>query len=232
MVWHILRHDLQQLSRDRSLFVFLLMPFLIIPLMRWGWPWLTEMMPAWEAWGAQLTVLMGMVLALCPALIWGLPMLAEKTGGIWSVWQASPLAFGKWMGIRLSFLTGMSAIFILGLFLGTNEIALPIARLLLLLIGMSVFAPLSTLIMLAWAHNQVEGLSLFKLMNILLFLPLAAQWLQLDGLWLRVLPAYALYELADMAKPLDWEVWTQWAGSFTGWLLLSGWRMWQEWGRS
>ncbi|MEO1448566.1 MAG: hypothetical protein AAFV07_03510 [Bacteroidota bacterium] len=194
---HILQLDLRQLVRDRSLWVFVMMPFLMTPLMRWGWPWLVEWVPELSGWGAHAMILMASVLALTPAILWGLPMLEEKSGQLWSVWNSSPVPLWKWLGIRLGSATFLSMIFA-GTFLALGG-EMRITRLdWALLTGlMGLLAPTFTLMVLALASNQVEGLTVFKGLNVLIVIPLVLSALDISPGWSMLLPTEGLYQFAD-----------------------------------
>lgn len=168
----LMENDLKQIFRDRVMYIFLGLPFLIIPILKWGVPFLSDIFPILENYHPLIVCMMVSVPAVIPAYIISFIMLEEKDRQIFSALRILPISSWGFLSYR------MLLIFICGWFYAW--ITLVTADLMTMGWGQSLSlsflaalsAPITTLLVLNFAKNKIEGVTMLKGINFIYMFPM------------------------------------------------------------
>lgn len=131
-----------------------------------------------------------------PAFLTAFIMLDEKDEHLISVLKTTPVPYPRIISYRVFFLMLTSFFFTL-IFLSFNKLVAHSLLTVLLTSILASFVPaLLLLFILPLARNKIEGVTLFKGINMILFIPIAAffvapEWKNVFG----IIPFYWIYEL-------------------------------------
>lgn len=196
LIIHLLTADARRIFRDRMMWIFLLLPFMLIPILRWGVPWIGTYWPPLRAYDALSTGLISLTITVSPAMLAALLMLDEKDLNMFDSLRVLPISIRTFLIYRLGLITffgglaGMISLILAGLQ------GYSLSEILLTSVLMALFAPLVPLVIVAVAQNKIEGVSLLKAVNIAMGFPvmvilLAPSWEWISGL----LPFYWLFKI-------------------------------------
>jgi len=171
----LLGNDARNALRDRTIGALLFVPLIFLVLLRFGFPLLRDHVPAAGDYaGTALSLFCGIAAAF-PAFMMAFLMLDERDQHVVAVLRVLPMPWGRIIAYRAAAVTlvGManSALLIFGSGLNTHSVA----GALLLSALSALVAPTALLLVVSWAGNKIEGLTLFKGLFFVLFLAAAAQ---------------------------------------------------------
>ncbi|HAS46399.1 MAG TPA: hypothetical protein DCS93_38315 [Microscillaceae bacterium] len=194
------KNDLRSIFRDKSFWAPMLAPIAILLLLRFGVPQLAIYYPEVNQYQGLILALMSCINAIFPAFFVSFIMLEEKDLQLFSVMRVMPLAPHWFIIYRISFITLMSFGFVFGTLLLSGLVALSLPKILALSFLIALMAPLTTLIIVTFAKNKIEGITMLKGINMGLALPLVAflvmsPWTKL----LAIIPVYWIYQAFDMS---------------------------------
>lgn len=158
----VLKADTKNILRDSSLVLMLIVPFIFIPLVRFGGNALINYVPETAEYGPMVVILFGAMVAVFPAFIMGFVMMDEKDGGLNQVLRILPFNLNKLIGQRV---TSMFAVGVFNsmLFFALNGIvSFRVYEMIILAINVSLFAPISAFIMLCISSNKIEAAAVLK----------------------------------------------------------------------
>lgn len=189
------KNDLRNIFRDKSIWMPMLAPFLILFLLREGVPVLEQVYPAAAAYRIPILAMMTCINAIFPAFFISFIMLDEKDHNLFAVMRVMPLAPHWFILYRVFFiaLLGFVYVFITIAFSGLTSLSF--IRTLALSLLVSLLAPLATLIVVTFAKNKIEGITMLKGVNMALALPLVAFFT--DSIWAKFLgfvPVHWIYQ--------------------------------------
>jgi hypothetical protein len=166
----VLRADTKNIFRDNSLVLMLIVPFIFIPLVRFGGKALIDFFPEVMEYAPMTVMLFGAMVAVFPAFVIGFVMMDEKDGGLNQVLRILPFHFNKLIGLRVALITSIGLINST-LFLTLNGIvSFPFIKMLMLSINVSLFAPITAFIMLCLSANKIEAAAILKGISFVTFL--------------------------------------------------------------
>ena len=191
----LLRADLKRIFRDRMMWVFLSLPAILIPILRWGVPFIGEYWPVIRAYDALTVGIMGLVSASSPALLVALLMLDEKDHGLFDPLRVMPISLNAFLGYRIGFigifggLVGSLTLCASGLY------AYRMSEILMISSMLGLLGPLIPLLIVSYASNKIEGVTLLKAFNMCMGFPvivilLAPKWELISG----IIPFYWVYK--------------------------------------
>lgn len=199
--------DLRQIARDRTLLSFLGFPLLVWGFFRWGVPYLTEKYPLLADYHDVLLMFGGMQSAVLFGFIVGFLMVDEKDEHVMEVIRVLPISSRFFLLYRLLFasvIAGVLAFFIM-MCSGFAYPGLVIALGVSILYGLT--APLITLAIATFAANKIEGMAIFKTIDLVLMLPLLAFFIEGPLRYLfGVIPVFWAYAFLErgLAGELVW----------------------------
>jgi hypothetical protein len=177
----------------------LLVPFIFIPLVRYGGKEILLLFPEFKEYLPIAIILFGAMVAIFPAFVMGFVMMDEKDGGLNNVLRVLPFDLNKLIWLRVT------TIFTLGLFNsitffwlnGIMEIGF--FQILLLSVNVSLFSPINAFIMLCISSNKIEAAAVLKGISFVTLLPLL-QFFSTSSYeyFLAPIPTFWVYRAFDM----------------------------------
>jgi fluoroquinolone transport system permease protein len=189
--------DFKLIFRDPSLRVFLVMPLLIYALVLFLVPKLAEAYPGFEAYIP--VVLMGATMQTSTmfGFIYSMVLIHEKELEVAKVYGILPVSKTAFVTARLLIPFGISALFTFVLLLIQGFFIFDILSMVLLAILCGLFAPLLTLVVCILSKNKMEGMTWFKLVNLLVSIPLAAYFIPAYTYFFGIIPTHWAFQVLD-----------------------------------
>jgi fluoroquinolone transport system permease protein len=195
---NIIKTDLKNILRDPSLLMICFVPFIMLPLLRWGYPALIELLPVVDDYRNVITAMFCIVVALMPGTAMAFAMLDEKDNNLRQVLQILPVSFRKITLYRtgIIFLFGFLSVLMVLHFSAITQGGF--FRHVILSVMAAASVPIMVLIPAFFAANKIEGATLTKGLNFLIMLPIPA--FIFPGAWnwlLMVFPTWWVYFIFD-----------------------------------
>jgi len=189
--------DLKLIFRDPSLRIFLAMPLIILLVVLVALPMLVD---SYE--GVQRfvpIVLMGATIQTSTmfAFIYGMVLIHEKDIQVSKIYGILPVSKTGFVTTRLVFPFAISSMATFILLFTQPFYSFSILSMLLLAILCGSVAPIMTLLVSIISKNKMEGLTWFKLINLILTIPLVAFFISKFGALFGVIPSYWAFEMLD-----------------------------------
>lgn len=191
-------NDFKLIFRDKTLMIMFFLPVIFLIICRYPIPILTTYFPETKEYYWLIQASFCILSGSTPAFLTAFIMLDEKDEQLISVLKITPMPFSKIISFRVLFLMLISFVFTL-MFLTLNELSSPTFSAIILTSILTSFVPaILLLFILPLARNKIEGVTLFKGINMILFIPIAAffvspEWKNFFG----ILPFYWIYELLN-----------------------------------
>lgn len=167
----LLLNDVRHISRDVTLIFVLLMPVLFIALLRYAIPVLNELLPSLPTYYATILAFMCLMISIVPAFLIAFLMLDEKDEQVWKALQVLPLSPAVFLVYRMGLITTIGFLFSLLALLLAPLLPIALWQAFALSLMSAASAPIAALTIVAFADNKIEGITAFKIINMLLFLP-------------------------------------------------------------
>ncbi len=194
----IIKADLKNTRLDPTLLLMAFVPFLMLAFIRYGTPALSIYIPGMEEYYKEIITFFVVLNGILPGFIISFILLDEKDLQLIPVLKVTPVSLSGVLAARIVFMVvfGFLSSLLIALFNGLVEFSFAIAIQLSLLSALN--APIITLINSSIAKNKVEGLTMLKVANLSLMIPLLVFFIDtpLENL-LAILPAFWPYKLMD-----------------------------------
>lgn len=163
--------DLKNILRDPSLWIIMVLPPLLAVLLRTVPPLYEPYIPEAAIYRPVILAFFTLLSSIMAGFLMAFVMLDEKDQELFPVYDVTPLRFRGLLKNRITTMTILGFLFawIVSGFSGLIEIS-P-GQLFLLSSACSLAAPLNTLFIVAFAGNKIEGVTYYKIINILTLLP-------------------------------------------------------------
>ncbi|MEM1324342.1 MAG: hypothetical protein AAGI23_00230 [Bacteroidota bacterium] len=190
--------DFRQIFRDRTLLIFLFVPFILLAVVRSLVPYLTAQYPIVENYHVLVMMLVGVQTSVIFGFIVAFLILEEKDEQVLQVIRVLPISPSYFILYRVLFATIFSTVsaYIVIRFSG---IAFPgEVNTALLAIQYGLVAPFIALLVATFAANKVEGMAFFKGVNLFLLLPIVTFFIK--GIWqyaFAVIPTFWTYSFYE-----------------------------------
>ena len=222
-------NDFRNIMRDRTLnFLFLAIPVINLLLATYLLPWLAANFEEVVPYTSIMLLFLVIQSANIYGFITGFILLEEKDEAVLPVLKVMPLAAHSFIAYRMIFPFLFAFSFVLATIKVPGIVEISWGAAILLALILASFAPMIVLILSSYARNKVEGLALYKGLNLVIQLPIAAFFI--DSNWrfaLSLLPPFWSYQsfvqTAESAQ-LSWN-WFLPALAFN--LLMLGFFLWQ-----
>lgn len=166
----VFKADSKNILRDSSLVLMLIVPFALIPLVRYGVSALIDQFPEVNEYAPIVVLLFAAMVAIFPAFVLGFVMMDEKDGGLNQVLRVLPFNLNKLIGLRVATMVGIGLVNST-LFLSLNGIILLTAlEIIILAINVSLFAPILAFLMLNISSNKIEAAAVLKGISFVIFI--------------------------------------------------------------
>ena len=160
--------------RDKSLLVMFIIPVAIIFLCRFGIPQLTALVPVLPSYYWLFVAALTLVTASTPSYLFGFILLDERDENVHTMLHILPVPANFILKIRVAFTVFVGYIFALFILLFNGLIYLEVLSVLLISLLFALVPPILTFSITAFAKNKIEAATLYKGLNIFLFIPMIA----------------------------------------------------------
>lgn len=194
----IVAADLKNTRRDPTLMLIFWIPLLILAVVRWGVPLLESYVPQVAGFYKEIIAVFTLLNAIIPGFILSFILLDEKDLHLLPVLHATPVSLSGFLIVRIIFMISIGLFGSLLLLFFNGFINFSIYQIFSLALLSALNAPIFILLISAIAKNKVEGLTLLKVVNVVLIIPIVL--LFVDSSWenmLAILPAFWVYKFID-----------------------------------
>ena len=160
--YSVLRADTKNILRDSSLILMLFVPFIFIPLIRFGGRAIIDYFPEVTEYVSMCVILLGATVAIFPAFVMGFVMMDEKDGGVNQVLRVLPFSLNKLIGLRVLSMTLVGFFNSLLFFALNGLMSFGVVEMIFLSINTSLFAPITAFLMLCLSSNKIEAAAVLK----------------------------------------------------------------------
>jgi fluoroquinolone transport system permease protein len=158
----VLRADTRNILRDSSLFLILVVPFLLVPLVRYGGAALIDLFPEVAEYASLVVLMFGAMVAIFPAFVMGFVMMDEKDGGINQVLRVLPFNLNKLIGLRVLTMIAVGLFNAIFFFALNGLVSIGIVEMIVLSTNVSILAPIMAFEMLCISSNKIEAAVVLK----------------------------------------------------------------------
>jgi len=189
-------NDLKIVFRDKTLMLMFFLPIILILVCRFLVPFIANYVPQMDEYYWMILAGFCILSGSTPAFLAAFLMLDEKDENLIPVLKITPLPYSKLIAFRISFLMISSFIFS-AIFLLLNGLeSYSFFRIIAASLLVSYVPAILLLLILPFAKNKIEGVTLFKGINVTLFIPIVAFFI--DPEWkfaFGVIPFYWVYDI-------------------------------------
>jgi len=169
---HLSLNDLRNILREKILWVmFLIAPLLQFIIARLALPWLTGAFPVLAPYEALILMLMTLQVVASISFVLSSMMLDERDEQVLSAIRVLPLSAASFLGYRLLGGSLIAALYAWCMLAGTGLVSFGLGPTLGGALYFALTMPIVALILATFARNKVEGLAIFKGLNLILMLP-------------------------------------------------------------
>lgn len=201
--WAILIADFKNIKRDPILALLFMVPFIMLAFVRYAIPYFTILLPDMVNFSEIAIAFFCVMNANFPGFIVSFILLDEKDLQLFPVLKVQPVSLRGFLIVRMAFIIVwgfMGSVLILK-FNGLHDYSIFNAVQIAILSALSV--PVLTLIISLTAKNKVEGITLLKVMNITLVIPMVLFFIESDWDYvLSIFPAFWAYKLVHSSQHL------------------------------
>ena len=206
-------NDFKNIFRDDVLKIMFVIPFFLILALHYGLPPLIEMLPVIADYKYLIVTVMCLIIASFPAFLVAFIMLDEKDEGIFVIYKILPVSHTQFFIYRLGFLIFFSWFFSLLVLLLSGPEGMMLWQKFSAALLFALLPPFITLLTVTFARNKVEGVTIMKMLNFLLFLPVAAFFVHSGWEYVfGIIPMYWTYKIIETVNDTGWFL----GGLFTG----------------
>ncbi|MGE4288309.1 MAG: hypothetical protein AB7E36_06445 [Salinivirgaceae bacterium] len=193
----IILADLKNTRRDPTLLLMLWVPLLIWVVVRFGIAEIVIWVPELVNYYMAILAFFSLLIAVFPGFLVSFLLLDEKDKQLFSVVKVTPVSLSGFLLTRIVFMVVLGFVFSVALLVFNGLLKLPWHALAIMSLLNALQVPLFVLLISAVAKNKVEGMTLLKVANVVIFIPAALffvnnSWINLLGIF----PAYWVYKLA------------------------------------
>lgn len=194
-------NDLKIVFRDKTLILMFFLPIILILVCRILVPILASYIPEVSSYYWMILAAFCTLSASTPAFLTAFLMLDEKDENLIPVLKVSPYPYSTLIAYRVSFLMLNSFIFsiIFLIFNGLKEYSY--FNILQSSILAAFIPAILILFIVPFAKNKIEGVTLFKIANSILFIPLIAFFI--SPAWKNIFGIIPFYWVFDSLSPLN-----------------------------
>jgi hypothetical protein len=159
---NVLKADTKNILRDSSLIMMLFVPFIFVPLVRFGGAAIIKYFPLTGEYVGMCIILLGATVAVFPAFVMGFVMMDEKDGGINQVLRILPFSLNRLIGLRVGSMMMLGFFNSMFFFSLNGHVDMGIIQMVVLSVNAALFAPISAFLMLCISANKIEAAAVLK----------------------------------------------------------------------
>ncbi len=194
----ILVIDSKNIKRDPTLSLLFFMPFAIIFIIRIGLPLLSSYFPAISDFYLEIISFFALLNCVFPGFILSFILLDEKDLNLFPVLNTTPVTISGFLAVRITFLAIYGFACSLAVLFFNGLLHFPFLKLLMTSLLCALNTPIIILIISTKAKNKIEGLTLLKVANIVLLIPLLIFFV--NSPWeilMAIFPAFWVYHFIE-----------------------------------
>ena len=194
----LVKTDFKNIFRDRSLLVIFFVPLIIAMILRFLPPIYESYFPVMIEYRALILGVFAVLVSLLAGFLLTFVMLDEKDQSLFPVFRITPFSFEQLTRYRVAVMGVSSFVFTLVLIEASGTVNMRFYQEILLSAICSLAGPTYALLILGLAHNKIEGVTYYKLLNTLMALPIIG--LFMDSAWrylFGILPYFWIYLAFD-----------------------------------
>jgi len=183
------------------------MPVLIFAVILLGVPQLIAAFPGLEEY--LPVILMGATIQTSTmfGFIYSFVLINEKEIGVAKVYGVLPVSKTGFISSRMVIPFVLSTLMTFALLIVQPFFSLPVIPMILLSMLCGLLAPLLTIIVTILSKNKMEGMTWFKLVNLLVIIPLAAFFIPDYAVLFGIIPTHWAFQmLGEMVAGENWIV--------------------------
>ncbi len=190
----IVKSDLKIIFRDASLRIIVFVPFIFVALLRIAPPIYEKYFPLLFDYRPHILAFFCIINSALMGFVLSFVLLDEKDQNIMPVFKIMPFSLKHFLLIRILVILLFGFFSCILLILSTGLIEISFLKLVLLSLSCSMVGPSSTFIITSLSKNKIEGVTFFKLFNMILFLPIAGLFVKLPLAYcFGLIPYYWIY---------------------------------------
>ena len=192
-------NDLKIIFRDKTLILMFFLPIILILVCRFLVPFISGYIPGIENYYWMILAGFCVLSGATPSFLTVFLMLDEKDENLVPVLKTTPLPYSYLIGYRISFLMISSFVFSVIFLIFNGLLTHSFLTILLGSLLVSFIPAILILLILPLAGNKIEGVTLFKGINTILFIPLIAFFIPED--WKYAFGIIPFYWVFDLLQP-------------------------------
>lgn len=183
--------DLKNIFRDQTLIFLFFMPLIFIAILRFAIPPIQEQWQPLSRYYPLLVAMFCLLTASFPAFLVAFIMLDEKELNLVDVFRVMPVSSSVFITYRLAFTFLFGFLFASLVLIANGLINYTISKCFLAGASFALITPIIYLTSVIMARNKIEGMSVFKVLNLVIFIPLIGFLLEFRyEQFLAIIPVY------------------------------------------
>jgi fluoroquinolone transport system permease protein len=194
----LIKTDFKNIIRDRSLLIIFAVPLIIAMMLRFLPPIYESYFPEMIRYRALILGVFAVLVSLLAGLFLTFVMLDEKDQSLFPVFRITPFSFEQLTLYRIAVMGATSFIFSIVLIKASGIISMQLYQEILLSATCSLAGPTYSLLILGLAHNKIEGVTYYKLLNTLMAIPIIGLFIDPPFRYLfGIIPYFWVYMAFD-----------------------------------
>ena len=217
----IVENDLKLIFRDKSLMVIFIVPVAVILICRFGISQLAEIVPELPDYYWLIIASLTMVNAATPSYLFGFIMLDERDENVHIMLRILPVPENFILKSRIALMAILGYLFSVLIFLFNGLIHFHYYQVITNSLLFALVPPVSTFAITAFAKNKIEAATLYKALNVLLFIPVIAFFVD-SGLKVlfKFIPFFWIFETVRLSN-LNFQITISFLLAFSTNILLA-----------
>jgi len=197
--------DFKLIFRDPSLRIFLAMPLIIFAVVLLGVPKLVEAFAGVEEYIPLILMGATMQTSTMFGFVYSFVLIDEKDIGVAKAYGVLPVSKTGFVASRMVIPFVLSTLMTLALLIVQPFYSFALVAMILLSVLCGLVAPLLTILVTILSKNKMEGMTWFKLINLLVTIPLAAFFIPEYALLFGIIPTHWAFQmLGEMVAGESW----------------------------
>ncbi len=172
-IHHFLITDLKLIVRDKSLFIFVFIPFAVLAFVRYALPPITGLYPAMANYYTLVIGIMAIAISIFPGFIMAFIIIDEREQAILDVFRVLPVSFSKLVYTRIFLTAILGFMYSFGILTFSGLVTFDLLHILEVSLLCSFPGPISALLIVSFASNKIEGMTYMKGINFIWIIPVA-----------------------------------------------------------
>ena len=198
---NIVKNDLKLIFRDKSLMIIFIVPVAIILICRFGITKLLEIVPDIQEYYWLIVAGLTMINAATPSYLFSFILLDERDENIDVMLRILPVPQNFILKSRIFVAMSFGYIFSVLILLMNGLIHLNLLQLIVIPMLFALVSPVATFAITTFSKNKIEAATLYKAMNVFLFIPVIAFFVESSLKYIFfVIPFFWIFETVRLAN--------------------------------